>query len=98
MIEEAVLIGLAGWRLASLLAVEQGPFEVFEKFRAVIGVPLGGEIKGVLPNLFTCVWCLTIWTTLAMWGIWKIEPVAVVVIAAMAVAVAAARWMEDGQS
>ncbi len=96
MIEQAILIGLAAWRVASLFVNEDGPFGVFDKFRGLLGLNTTGEIKGFLPSLFSCVYCLTIWTALAMWGLWELEPIAVMVIAAMSVALTVERWMSNG--
>ena len=96
MIEQAVLIGLAAWRMASLFSQEDGPLSIFARFRTLIGVPETGEITGVLPLLFTCMACLTMWMAAAMWGLWELEPIAVMVIAAMSVALTVERWMANG--
>lgn len=93
MITELVLVGFAGWRLASLLVNEEGPFDVFTRFRDVVGVPRVGEITGVLPKLFSCVWCTSVWTTLLMWGAYELEATIVLVIAAMAVAIIVERYV-----
>lgn len=96
MIEQAILIGLAAWRIASLLVNEDGPFNVFGRLRGLLGLNTPGEITGFLPTLFGCIWCISIWTALAMWGLWELEPIAVVVIAAMSVALTIERWMSNG--
>lgn len=54
------LLGLATWRLSSLLVAEDGPFSMFAKMRDVAGVTRPGEISG-LARLFSCVWCMSIW-------------------------------------
>ncbi len=61
-----LLLSLATWRFSSLLADEDGPFEIFEKIRTFLGVrtdPKTGKqffmnsiAKGVV-----CVWCNSIW-------------------------------------
>ena len=87
MLEAAILIGLAGWRIASLLIAEDGPFRVFVKLRE-LAIPIG-EIKprpGFFETLFTCIWCMSVWTTLLMALTWLFVPEAVVVIAAMSIA------------
>lgn len=96
MIEQAILIGLATWRIASLLVNEDGPFNVFLQFRHLLGLDKIGEIKGFLPTLFGCVWCISIWTAVAMWGLWELEPIAVMMIAAMTIALTVERWMSNG--
>lgn len=79
------IIGLASWRMAHLLIYEDGPFEIIEKFRNAIG--LGpGEVKGFLPLLFSCMLCLTAWTTIAAYLLYLLEPIATMLVAAMAVA------------
>jgi Protein of unknown function (DUF1360) len=93
MLAEAVIIAFASWRLASLLVHEDGPGHVFARLRRFAGVPDAGEIEGVLPELFSCVWCMSVWTALAMfalWHVWRPEPV--MVIAASAGAIAIERW------
>lgn len=85
---DVLIIGLASWRVASLLVNEEGPGLVFMRLRTMVGVVEGpGEqSSGFLPLLFSCIWCMSVWTTLLAAGIWYIEPVAVMVIAAMTIA------------
>lgn len=88
MIIQMIAAGLAGWRLASLLVNEAGPYDVFARFRAWAGTPDVGEIRrGFLPDLLQCVWCASVWTTTAMWVFWYVLPEVVLVFGAMAVAV-----------
>lgn len=87
MIETALLIGLASWRLAHLFILEDGPWLVFERIRRLVGVK-PGPIEGFLPQLFTCMWCFTVWTTIFSYLLWRIEPVAVMIVAAAAIAAA----------
>lgn len=60
-----LIVALAVWRIASLLANEEGPFDVFEKFRDLIGVRYDENSErygtNVVADAFTCVWCLSIW-------------------------------------
>ena len=64
-----ILIGMAVWRLSSLLANEDGPFDVFARIRNLLGVKYrneGGELgesfgtnwisKGII-----CTWCVSVW-------------------------------------
>ena len=97
MVEQVVIVGLAAWRLSHLLIEEDGPGAVLARFRRFIGVPVEGEVKGLLPELFTCPWCLTFWTAIAMWDLYCIQWVIPAVIAAMAVAMGAERLIgSDG--
>jgi len=60
-----ILIALAVWRISSLVAHEDGPYEVFEKFRHLVGVEYDEESKPYGRNQFakglTCIWCNSIW-------------------------------------
>ena len=62
---EVLVLALATWRLASLLAHEYGPFDVFARLRSLLGVvynehslPEGSNwlAKGVV-----CLWCCSVW-------------------------------------
>lgn len=56
MVTSIILAILASWRLASLLAEEEGPGEIFVRIRlGVTGKILGA--KGA-----SCVWCLSVYT------------------------------------
>lgn len=68
MINEILLV-LAVWRVTSLFYREDGPFDIFVKFRKFIGVyydeysqPQG---KNIVAQAFTCFWCLSMWIALA---------------------------------
>lgn len=99
MIEQAVLLGLAAWRMAALLAYERGPFNVFMRLRQVLGFTHydSGEPHiwpdNAVGRLFSCVWCLGLWTAAAAYGLWQVEPLIVVVLAAAAVLVAVERFV-----
>jgi hypothetical protein len=86
MVEAAILIGLAGWRVASLLVTEDGPFKIFERIRwhfQPVGIISDHDF---FDSLFNCIWCMSIWTTALMAVIWLFCPEAVIVIAAMSIA------------
>lgn len=88
MIIHVIVAGLAGWRLASLLVNEPGPWHVFSKLRAAAGLPDSGEIKdGFWPELFGCVWCMGVWTAAAAFLAWYVHPAIPGVMAAMAVVI-----------
>lgn len=65
-----VLLGLATWRVSKLLADEDGPAGILAKFRGFIGVYYDDysnkKGKNTLAELFTCVWCLSVWVGLIM--------------------------------
>lgn len=80
---DAAAIGLAGMRLALLLATEDGPFDLAARWRRLIRADIPGPQTG-LAKLFGCLWCLSVWTTIAWAGVWYAEPDAVYVAAATA--------------
>lgn len=62
-----VVFGLATWRMASLLAEESGPFDVFMKMRKLSGIIHDPDkIVAMIPDNFfaqmiSCVWCNSIY-------------------------------------
>lgn len=87
MLEAAILIGLAGWRLASLLVTEDGPFKVFERIRwhfQPVGIVSDHDF---FEALFNCMWCMTVWTTALMGLVWLFVPDAVILVAATSIAI-----------
>jgi hypothetical protein len=80
---EIVVLGLATWRISSMLVDEDGPFTVFARVRHLIGVrfdemsyPVG---KNWVADQLTCIWCTSVpvgiglalyawmWPQLAFW-------------------------------
>lgn len=63
--QNLLILILATWRISSLLVNENGPFDWFDRFRYAIGVRHNdsGVSYGtnVLGDLFSCVWCFSIW-------------------------------------
>lgn len=60
-----IILALATYRISNLLVNENGPFEILEIFRHKIGVkyndsniPYG---LNQFAELFTCIYCLSIW-------------------------------------
>ena len=62
-----VILALATWRLSSLLVREDGPFDVFGKFRSAVGVKYDEHSRpyGTNPvaEALTCLWCTSIWSS-----------------------------------
>lgn len=54
---DLLLLALATWRCAFMVAREHGPFQAFERLRA--RYPLGG--------LTACVYCLSVWFSAALY-------------------------------
>jgi hypothetical protein len=74
---ELVTLGLAAWRLASMLVDEAGPWAVFSRLRYRVGlqqIPIkaGGVVTvsrvatTPVAELFSCVWCMSVWTALVL--------------------------------
>ncbi len=60
-----ILIGMAVWRLSSLLANEDGPFDVFARIRNLLGVQYDKNNETFGTNWISkgiiCVWCNSVW-------------------------------------
>jgi hypothetical protein len=69
---ELIVIGLATWRLTSLIVNEDGPFELLSKLRHALGVRYDehSEVYGtnVIANALTCVWCASLWVAV-FWAV-----------------------------
>lgn len=90
---EIIIAGLAGYRIALLLVEERGPFNAFGRLRRWFRGWEGHDGKfyprpgyGVL----TCIYCCSVWATMAAAGLTQIHPATtflVAVVAAMAIPV-----------
>lgn len=80
-----VLLGLATWRLSSLLVNEDGPLNVFARLRDAAGVNREGELSQ-LATLLSCVWCTSIWVAAALYALAR-WPFVLYTLAASALAV-----------
>ena len=69
-ISEIVFFGLVCWRITSLLVSEDGPWDVFAKLRARIGVYYDARSvaqgRNVIAKALTCVWCTSIWVSIPL--------------------------------
>jgi hypothetical protein len=86
----AALVGLGGWRLASLLVAEEGPFAVFARARNAV-LPAPGEEYGFVAKVLDCVWCCSVFTTTGVALAWLVHPAFAAVPAAWAIAILAER-------
>lgn len=80
------LIGiLATWRLSAMLSYEAGMFNIFIRFREFIGIVHddNGDVVdsdgSFLADLFSCIWCLSVWVGLFVGLIIYFFPVLVVI-------------------
>lgn len=74
-------MSLSTWRLSSLLVAESGPFDIFDHIRARAGVAydsnnlrLPYHQQSTLAQLFTCVWCMSVWVGLALSAAYRLAP------------------------
>lgn len=61
-----LIMALAGWRLVSLLIHEDGPFDIFKRFRSLI------PKEGFFNKLFSCVDCLSVWVGAIFYWVYAI--------------------------
>lgn len=85
-------LGLATWRVSSILVQESGPRSVFERFREWLGIRHEDGMPASWPGdglaaLFSCVWCISVWVAPVMYVLWRYWPPAVYVLAASTLAV-----------
>ena len=87
--------GLATWRLASLLAREEGPYKVLGRLRYLAGVrydehsiSYGATEVG---RLLACLWCLSVWLAPLAIALLRHCPWAARILAVSAVAIAVDR-------
>lgn len=66
-----IILALATWRMASLLADEDGPFDVFARLRLARGVEYDQQGQPYVPGgsevafQVICLWCNSLWVGLA---------------------------------
>lgn len=62
---DLILASLATWRLASLIANEDGPFEIFALLRYRLGVRYDPHSRrygtNALARGLVCLWCVSVW-------------------------------------
>lgn len=61
----SVMLGLAAWRISSMLVYEYGPFGLFKWMRAKTGIIHDPDTCEVVAartqNVLSCVWCTSVW-------------------------------------
>jgi len=64
---EFIVLALATWRISSLFVDEPGPFRIFIRIRELMGITHDADgiplviPDGLFSDLFSCVWCMSIW-------------------------------------
>lgn len=73
-----LVLGLATWRLTSLLVKEDGPWDLFARFRSWAGVKFDARSEPYaatfLGSLLTCVWCTSVWVGSFLTLSWMLAP------------------------
>jgi len=70
---ELLILTLATWRLARLLAAEAGPGNILTKLRERF--PSGG--------VFDCIYCLSVYTAIAVFAAWLYLPAEIIYVTAL---------------
>lgn len=79
-IENLLIYILAVWRIANMFVNEAGPGNILLKLRELIGIRHDDEGRAVeipdnfMAQLFSCVWCFSIWVGLFVATFWLISP------------------------
>ena len=85
---DAILIGLAAYRVATDLAWEDGPADLYSRIRGAAYQRWG---DGWQARGWTCPICLSFWAAIVLGAVWLFAPVVVAVLAAAGVAALLAR-------
>ncbi len=79
-LQNLTILGLGIWRISSLFVQEDGPFDVFIRFRERLGFHEDLSLDAVIPpdtfwgGLFSCVWCLSLWISAIIGVAWIFYP------------------------
>lgn len=73
-----VIIALAVWRVSSLLAQEDGPYNILARFRKYIGIrytehPIP-ECRNEFARMIACMWCNSVWVGMAATVLYMVIP------------------------
>ncbi len=75
---ELFVLGLATWRITSMIVNEEGPFQLFERFRYMIGIRYDEHSERIATNVFaeglSCVWCTSVWIGGLVVGLYLLCP------------------------
>lgn len=96
--EKIFIIGLTSWRIASLLAREEGPWGVLARLRDLVGFRWDEQSQRYpateLAKMMDCVWCSSIWISIgAALFLWDWPTAILYGLAASAVAIGFERWV-----
>ena len=100
-----LILALATWRISSLLANEDGPYNIFEQLRNYVGVHYDeySNPQGIneLGRMLLCLWCNSIWIGLVLAaGYWLLGDFIVwlsLPFALSAIAIGFSEWLGEDQ-
>lgn len=83
------LLGLAAYRCGALLVADEFPFGAFREWlhdddRCPPTPPPGSTVRPsavLFGYLWTCMSCMTVWTTIGWWAAWMIWPAGTLIVA-----------------
>lgn len=58
-----LILSLVAWRISRIIVAEDGPFDVFAKLRARLGVP---KQETWIQRGFACLACVSLWVSLVV--------------------------------
>lgn len=71
---EFLILGLATWRISSLVCNEDGPWYIFLRLRKWVGIQydevgrMSGYKENLLAGALSCLWCSSIWVAI-FWAV-----------------------------
>ena len=85
-----LIVALATFRLSHMVALERGPWHVFDRLRERLGATQDVRTGAWTPTnglveLILCPLCLSVWVGALLVGLWLLVPVLQVAVAAIAV-------------
>lgn len=99
---DIVILGLATWRITSLLVKEAGPFRMFIRLRELTGIQHDEDdnifmVPGnVFAGILSCVLCCSVWVGIGMTILYVVYPP--FIYAAMALSLSAIAIVVDRKS
>lgn len=78
MFADLIIIGLACWRISSMVVGEEGPWFVFDNIRRLVKAGDYNDLpepdRRWFIGIFECVWCCSMWVGIAYAAIYYISP------------------------
>lgn len=68
-VSDIIILGLATWRASQAIVYERGPYDILIKIREATGIThnsMGERISWDDQNVFSCIWCMSVWVSLIL--------------------------------